>query len=314
VRRTVSAVASGTNLAGWTGPEVIAACRAAYNVYRRAKTESYRAYFAANPQLKANDHAYKAKDLEAALPDGWGGLATQLPRSERHRHCLSGNSSQILALGLLGAGAKLDPWLNWLWNALGPIPPAAGQLPDVRFEYTLKPQVLDERPRQTSIDFWASDSAVLLCVEAKWTEAGIGACGCGKAAAAIGNCAEKVRKRSAYSSTAKNAFALPDRRDGKPCPLSFTYQAVRNVAASQALAGPGRDAVFGLIYDAENPYFAGCGSWPGWPVALHATLDEAGSPVRFASVSWQELLPLLPLDQPAAAWASAKHGLHRAHV
>jgi hypothetical protein len=104
---------------------------------------------------------------------------------------------------------------------------------------------------------------------------------------------------------------LPKRAEGQPCPLSFTYQVVRNVAAAQKLAQAGQQPVFGLIYDADNPYFAGCGEWPGWPAALAATISYAGAPVTFASVSWQELLPLLPLDEEALFWASEKHGLHQ---
>ena len=103
---------------------------------------------------------------------------------------------------------------------------------------------------------------------------------------------------------------LPQRERGRACPLSFTYQAVRNVAAAQALAHDSQQPVFGLIYDADNPYFAGCGHWPGAPAALRTTLDPDESPVRFAAVSWQELLPLLPRDAAAAARASEKHGLH----
>jgi hypothetical protein len=110
--------------------------------------------------------------------------------------------------------------------------------------------------------------------------------------------------------TAYEVFHLPKREFGTPCQLSFTYQAVRNVAAASALARPGQLPVFGLIDDTENPYVAGSGEWPGWPAALAATLDPDDSPVRFASVSWQELLPLSPLDEAAAFWASEKHGLH----
>ena len=304
-------MATGAHLAHWTGPEVIAECREAYNAYRAARTDSYRAYFAGKPHLKADDHAYKAATLEAALPDGWGGLAAQLPKSDRHRHHLSGNSSQVLAVGLLGVSAKIDPSLDWLWDALGPLPHAGSPFPEASFEYKLQPQILGEQPRQTSIDFCVRDPSVLLCLEAKWTEAGMGACGCGKVAASVGACSAKVRERSAYWRTSKDVFALPDRTDAKPCHLSFTYQAVRNVAACMALANADQHAVFGVIYDAENPYFAGCGLWPGWPVALHATLDAAEAPIQFASVSWQELLPLLPLDSPTAAWASEKHGLHQ---
>ena len=304
------------HLADWTGPEVIAECRAAYNAYRADRTESYRAYFTANPHLRADDHAYKARDLAAALPDEWGALAGLLPLSERHRHHLSGNSSQVLALGLLGVAATGDPSLSWLWNALAPLPPTRSRRPTWSFERKLAPEVLDEQPRQTSIDFFVDDPAAVLCIEAKWTEDGIGACGCATSGGdpALGRCSQRVLDRTAYSRVARDVFALPDREDRRPCPLSFTYQAVRNVAAALALAQPGQEAVFALVYDGENPYFAGCGRWPGWPAALRRTLDEVRPGLRFAAVAWQELLPLLPLDDATRAWASEKHGLHQAGV
>ncbi|HEV7751796.1 MAG TPA: hypothetical protein VGO71_09645 [Baekduia sp.] len=300
------------HLANWSGAAIADECRQAYTAYRAAKTESYRAYFTGNPDLRAEDHEYKAKDLAAALPDDWAGLTDELPVSERHRHHLSGNSSQVLALGLLGVGKKRDPSLSWLWDALGPLPPLTGsQRPAAGFEHKLAPETLGEQPRQTSIDFYVDDPAALLCIECKWAEAGIGACGCGDGAVAVADCSDRVLDRKAYWATAYEVFHLPERQAGERCPLSFTYQAVRNVAAALALARPGQQPVFGLIYDADNPYFAGCGDWPGWSAALNATLNDVGAPVRFASVSWQELLPLLPLDAAAAAWASEKHGLHK---
>ena len=79
----------------------------------------------------------------------------------------------------------------------------------------------------------------------------------------------------------------------------------------RALAGPERLAVFALVYDAQNPYFAETDEWPGWPrlldeaVAAHADPED----LRFAAISWQELVPLLPLDEPTRAWAADKHGL-----
>lgn len=60
----------------------------------------------------------------------------------------------MLALGLLGAGAKLDPSLSWLGNALGPLPPPVSPFPAAQFERKLAREVLGEQPRQTSVDFF----------------------------------------------------------------------------------------------------------------------------------------------------------------
>ena len=48
--------------------------------------------------------------------------------------------------------------------------------------------------------------------------------------------ARRCSARDRYWKTAYEVFGLPERQAGKPCPLSFTYQAVRNVAAALALA------------------------------------------------------------------------------
>lgn len=304
-----------SHLATWTGPEIFQECQVAYRAYASAKTESNRAYFTAHPELKDEHHPYKAGDLAAALPEEWAGLAEYLPVGERHQHHLSGNSSQVLALGLLGVGGRRDPSLNWLWEALDRqslLPaPSFTSVPAWQFEFKLAPEVLGEQPRQTSIDFLVSDPGALLCIECKWVEAGIGECSCPAPGPLTGGCSDRVLGREAYWKTAYEVFHLPKREKGKPCPLSFTSQAVRNVAAALALAEDDRVPVFGLIYDAENPYFAGCGQWPGWPAALAATLDPDESRVRFGAVSWQELMSLLPLDPSTAAWASEKHGLHK---
>lgn len=300
---------TSAHVATWTGPEIVEECGEAYKAYNAARTTSYEGYFASRSQLKDVDHAYKAADLEAALPEGWRHLEHLMPKAERHLHHLSGKSSQVLALGLLGVAATRDPSLSWVWEALGPLPPPLTQRPAAQFEQAPQPEVLGEQPRQTSIDFFVSDPAALLCIEAKWTEAGMGSCGCGKGSPAVSACSDKVLARDAYWKTAKEVFQLPDRQEGRPCRLSFTYQAVRNAAAALRLARAGQTPVFGLLYDAENPYFKPTGRWPGWPDALRATLDGAHPDLRFAAVSWQELLPMLPLDAATLEWASSKHGL-----
>jgi len=43
--------------------------------------------------------------------------------------------------------------------------------------------------------------------------------------------------------------------------------------------------------------------------ALSATLDDVHLDLRFRAVSWQELMPLLELDDDVRDWAREKHGL-----
>lgn len=106
-------------------------------------------------------------------------------------------------------------------------------------------------------------------------------------------------------------FFLPDRTPGKPCPISASYQAIRNAAAARALADEGRRPVFALLYDARNPYFFPIGSWPGWPNLLARTLKDAERLERFwfRAASWQELISELPLDDSVREWARVKHAL-----
>jgi len=48
-----------------------------------------------------------------------------------------------------------------------------------------------------------------------------------------------------------------------------------------------------------------------WPELLTRTLNDAEqlNRLRFRAISWQELVPLLPLDDSARAWAYEKHAL-----
>jgi hypothetical protein len=302
-----------TSLYAWTKPQLHTACHVDYRSYYNDKTERAKAYFAAREHLKDPAHAYKAKDIAAALPPGWEGLADLIPRNLRHLHHLSGNSSQLLALGLLGAARRLDASHNWLWGALRPLPPARSFPVSGRPEVELNANMLGEDPpRVTSIDYLVEDEELVMCIECKWAEEGIGGCSCARDGGdpSIGSCREAVRNhRPLYWSTAADVFHLPGRKDGQPCPLSPVYQAVRNVAAALELRPAGGVAVFGLIYDAANPYFSGCGKWPGWPTVLEKTLDGAHPDLRFRAISWQELMPLLPLDADVRTWASEKYGL-----
>jgi hypothetical protein len=104
------------------------------------------------------------------------------------------------------------------------------------------------------------------------------------------------RRRSAQSAPA-----------GAQAPVSLGDLLVPR-AAAQALAEGRLRPVFGLFYDARNPYFTGAGNWPGWVAVLQETLS-ARSDVAFYAVSWQALLASVPLDDETRAWAVEKHGL-----
>jgi restriction endonuclease-like protein len=269
----------------------------------------YARYFEDHPDL-VGDQRTSARDLVAALPPGWEAPADAIPDRPWQRHHLSAKSSQMLGVGLLGVAASRDPSLAWLWDALAPLPPAADQTPSLEFAHVVEPALLGERPRQTSFDVLIDDPAVLIGIETKWREHGVGSCLCrGDGVGALDGerCSPRIEQREAYWETAADLLGLGPREPDETCPISPVYEVVRHAAALRALAGD-RPALLALVYDADNPYFAPTGDWPGWPALLEQAV-EAGERFRFAAISWQELTPRLPLDEPTRAWAADKHGL-----
>lgn len=299
-----------TYLGDWSFELIHQECAAAYAKYRSGLDARYEAYFAANPD-QAGNHPQLAKSFESAMPPCMGALAAKIPPELRHRHHLSGKSSQALGLGLLGAACLRDPFLGWFEEELSPVPPfSRTNPPTVKFESELEPALLNEHPHVTAIDFLVETEDTIICTELKWAEEGLGRCSCGAGKPAVADCAARVLDRSAYWETAHELFFLPERVPGKQCPISAGYQAVRNVAAACALSG-GRTPVFVLLYDADNPYFRATNGWPGWPDVLQDTLADAdrGGLLRFRAISWQELVPKLPLSTAERKWATEKHGL-----
>jgi hypothetical protein len=187
----------------------------------------------------------------------------------------------------------------------------------------LDPETLNEQPRVTNVDLLVDGGDVLLCLEAKLWEQGLGSCRCGReepdieasdeapevepsSAQERAACSARILERPAYWSASREVMGLPERAEGRPCPIAASYQAVRNVAAAQALAGR-RSAVFALVFDERNPYFAVSGDWPGWPAALTDLIRDA-SDVHFRSCSWQTLLGSGAVPRDVVDWAWDKHG------
>jgi hypothetical protein len=298
-----------SSLAGWTRAAIDAECQLAWRRHDRRLGIRYARYFEDHPDL-AGGQRTSARDLVAALPPGWEAPAEAIPDRPWQRHHLSAKSSQMLGVGLLGVAASRDRSLAWLWDALAPLPAAADDAPRLEFAHVVDPALLGERPRQTSFDLLIDDPNVLIGVDTKWREHGVGTCLCrgdGVGPLEGQRCSPRVEQRDAYWEAAAGVFGLGLREPGAACPISPVYEAVRHAAALRALAGD-RPAVLVLIYDADNPYFAPTGDWPGWPALLEEAVED-GERFGFAAISWQELAPLLPLDEQTRAWAAEKHGL-----
>jgi hypothetical protein len=294
-------------LAVWSPERITAECAPAYRAYHRELRARHVAWSAAGVGRRNQTHAFVAPSWDAALPHGWGARLGPLVAEEaRHRHHLSAGSSQALALALLGPAAQRDDGLPWLAGDAG-LFPSIGLPVHWQFEYGVGFGLLNERPRTTDVDFLASGPRGVIAVEAKFTEEGMGACGC--PGRAEGRCSAVVLERP-YWRVGRELFGLQGPSPGRPCELGVAYQAVRNVAAAVELSGLREVAAFGLLYDARNPYFSGAGEWPGWAGVLEAALADRDG-IHFRAVSWQDLIPRLPSRGRAEvlAWASQKHGL-----
>lgn len=288
----------GRELAAWTGEAIDAACASPYNAYVDEVRARHIAYFAAHPELRSSSQSFIAVNRAAAFPPGASHLGSVLPEREWHRHHLSGGSSQVLAIALLTAARDADRSLAWL-----PFAESLGASPMTLFEVTVAPELLNEHPRQTTLDYLVLGDQRVVAAEAKFTERGFGTCSCPRRAEGV--CSPAVQRRQQYWRVAKELF-LPEPAAGS-CSLSVAYQAIRNVAAAAAIAGRAREASFVLFYDDRNPYFAGSGEWPGWAAVLDELCRYAS--VSFVALTWQELLRRVVVDRHVLKWARDKHGL-----
>ncbi len=298
------------SLRDWTDARATREAGRSHARYKSGLEEQYTQYFERHKQRRG-DHRWLARNLALALPDGWESLQELLPVRARHRWHLSGGSSQVVALGLLGSALRREPSLDWLRRALAPLPSLGQLIQAPQFEHELGETVLNESRRPTTIDFYVEGTESVVCIEAKWWENGIGQCSCRRDGGdpEKGDCRRPPELRPAYWRVAQEFFGLPGLASPSPCSISFAYQAIRNAAAAVALAGPSRHAVFGLIYDENNPYFRRTGDWPGWPTILAETLQDSDERLAFRAISWQDLLGVLPLDAEVLAWAYEKHAL-----
>lgn len=303
------------SLAEWPKHRVDSVCKSAYRTYEAELTCKHERYFAERPHLKARGHPYSASSLAAALPPGRAELLSLIPPRAFHTHARSAKSSQMLTLSLLGSAQMEEPSAAWFWSATGIPKCSPSATPTVRFEHRLSPSDLGEEPNTTQLDVSIETETCFVAVEAKLTESGLSPCSCPArnegTPLAGGMCADRVVFRRRYWEAAEEFFGLPyDRLPLLACPISPIYQILRNIAAAKRLAGPRRSFAFVLLYDTRNPYFSGVERWPGWPAILqpHLTGRECRG-FYFRAISWQTLVPQLPLDRETRIWAADKHGI-----
>jgi hypothetical protein len=292
-------LSSAREFSRWTAAAIDEQCADSYLAYKRQLHRRHLAYFEARPRMRSSEQPWAASARRFVFAGGWEHLADLLPDERWHEFHLFGGSSQTLAIGLLAAATETDPTLDWLPGAHTLGSPAAAL-----FEVELAAHVLNERPRQTTIDWLALGNEGVIVAEAKFTEKGFGTCRCQQRSQGL--CSRRVLERP-YWQVASTALALHRDEESDRCPLGLAYQPIRNIAAAAAIAGIKRAATFVLLYDRRNPYFTGAGNWPGWVATLESLTPR--SPVPFVAWSWQQLLARVDVKQHVRTWALQKHGL-----
>jgi hypothetical protein len=142
-------------LESWTTGTIATECRTAYAAFAVDVRQRHIAYYDTRADQRSTNtqRPFEAADLRFAFPPGWEALA-ETPIAWR-RHARSAASSQTLLLSLLAPAIDADPTLSWLKDLSGWLR-APGNVKSMEFEHTLDSTVLDERPRQTSLDWFLS--------------------------------------------------------------------------------------------------------------------------------------------------------------
>jgi hypothetical protein len=235
-------------------------------------------------------------------------LLALVPAGEKHKWYRSMNSSQALALSVLG-NLKMHGFLQELadiqadegGNLFG-----AAQLSADNFVMEYKVNYLGE-PRPTSLDGYISGE-YRVAIECKFTEADIGACSRPALKPSASNyegelCSgtysvQRGRKERCsltevgvlYWRYVPALFNWKNDQDFVPCPLYRNYQLVRNVLAAGVRPDGSVSIDHGhavLIYDARNPAFHNGGKGLA---AYRETQEALRAPTMLRKCSWQRIV------------------------
>ena len=265
------------------------------------------------PSWRASSASPRATTPARCRP-GWDELVDEIPDDARHRQHLSGKSSQTLAVGLLGAAAPHGPLAR---VAVGRPRSAARRRQRHPSDRVRAPRVgraarrtaapdQHRRPRRRPgsgdrdrVEVARARHRLLsLSRRRRGPGAGSALLSPRRAARAVLGCGGNDRARRPRAAGRAARSAPPTRRSA-------------TAPRRGPLPGPSASRSSRSSTTRENPYFAETDEWPGWPRLARRGGPAHADPedLRFAAISWQELVPLLPLDEPTRAWAADKHGL-----
>lgn len=238
-------------------------------------------------------------------------LYSLMPESEHHRWFHSMNSSQALALSILG-----NLLIYNSLDILGEAQDDQGKAIFGRAKITPDNFVLEHKvdylgePRPTSLDGYISGD-YKIAIECKFTENEFGSCSRPRLTPKDSNysrdyCDGTYSKQNSritrcslseigvrYWNYVSKLFEWESNRDLVPCPLYKNYQLVRNILAvgvdsNKQVSSENGHAV--TIYDERNPAFqeGGDGYWE-----YLATKDALRNPGMLRKCSWQSITQLI---------------------
>lgn len=238
-------------------------------------------------------------------------IVATIPRSKRHRHFGSMQSSQALAQSVFGTIAVLNrlPCLASVKSDDGSL--AFGSMKeDTRLELEKDIHTLGERAsRTTSVDVWL-EGDYRVAIECKLAEVEFGSCSRPRLESeneeycdgSYRRQKERIERCSLteigiqYWSHAEELFGWSSEIDYPQCPMNKTYQLVRNILAARVgddkKLRPGPSHAL-IIYDQRNPAMAigGAGEC-AWRNTYGALRDRS----ILRRLSWQHFIAQWPND------------------
>lgn len=257
-------------------------------------------------------------------------LLQLIPDGEHHKWFRSMNSSQALALSILGNLViynSLD-CLSILLDDEGDSLFGPAKITSNNFSMEYKINYLGER-RRTSLDGYVSGD-YRIAIECKFTEAEVGTCSRPQLTSADSNYESEFCDGSYSQQRSRNErcsltevgvlywkyipafFSIRNDVDLNPCPVNKNYQLIRNILAigvneDGSISDKNSHAI--LIYDERNPAFMKDGNGFKSYVEMRSTLKR---PTMLRKCSWQKITYCIRKNN-VLPWLteqlSAKYGL-----